>query len=95
MHTGEFLIIYNPNPPITLSTTRSWWIIDPPCPKVSYDVMTKGYKAGVDSIYARLTGKIKPLYGNKREHTSEDIARYKEIHDYEKSILDFLLSLKR
>lgn len=70
---------------------KRWWIIDPPYPKVSYDVMVKYYSGELaeDNLY--LTGK-KPKYV---KFTQEDRDRIKEAYDYEKSILNFLLDLKK
>lgn len=69
---------------------KRWWIIDPPYPKVSYDVMVKNYKYEV-SVRAELLAEG-PKHRKLSPEAKSDI---QSAYDYEKSILDFLLDLKK
>jgi len=71
---------------------KRWWIIDPQYPKVSYDVMVEYYSDEVANIKSYLTGeKGMP----NRKSTPEEMYNFQTAYDYEKSILNFLLNLKK
>jgi len=72
---------------------KRWWIIDPPYPQVSYDVILKYYEDQVAELATYERPKtLKPLTPQEQKKDKKQI---QEAYNYHKSILDFLLSLKR
>lgn len=70
---------------------KRWWIIDPPYPKVSYDVVLKFYQ---DRLKDRGRYWFAEIKVNGSHITESEKKSGKIIYDHEKSILDFLISLK-
>jgi hypothetical protein len=70
---------------------KRWWIIDPPYPKVSDDVILKYYSDEASDTYLYYTGEKGPPL---RKSTPKEIARFKEVYDYEMGIVNFIKSLK-
>jgi hypothetical protein len=68
---------------------KRWLIVDPPYPKVSYDVLLKYYSDEAADTYLYATGK-KGTVDDAREKF-----RFEQVYDYQKSIVNFLVSLKK
>jgi hypothetical protein len=66
---------------------KRWWIIDPPYPKVSYDVIKSYYQAKCSDIEQYFAPSAKPLSNDAREALEKS-------YQYHKGILDFFMHLK-
>lgn len=72
---------------------KRWWIIDPPYPRVSYNTMLEYYKKDVADLATYERPKtLKPLSPQKAKKEKE---RIKAAYNYDKSVLDFLVNLKK